>query len=130
MKICIFVPMALVALIVGSPAASAGCPVYPDELKALVYQAMNGRAHVRDVYIGQKRCRLSLALVVGYAASETYARDLGDSIVRLTKSFGAGPAPRKKIGKGIYDFLVGIYRPDETRVALGAKGRHAREIRW
>ena len=77
-----------------------------------------------------RNCRLSLAIVIGHAASKAYSMEQGDAMLRLTKSFGPGPAPRKQIGEGIYDYLVGVYWPDETRVALGAKSRQARRLRW
>ena len=87
------------------PAVADDCPVYPDEAKAIVYQEMNARTLVRDSYIGQDGCRLSLVLVVGHAATEAFAKDQADD-------------------------MVGAYTPDETRVALGAKNRQARRISW
>ncbi len=110
--------------------ATEKCPIYPEAVKTLVYQEMKDRTLIRDLHIGQDDCHLSLVIIIGYAANEKYAKEQGDDMVRLTKSFGPGPAPGKEIGEGLYDYLIGIYRLDETEVALGAKAKQARRISW
>ena len=56
---------------------------------------------------------------------------MGDDFVRLTKFFGSEEMPGgKHIGKGLYDYTVGIFNPDETEVATGAKVSFSRSISW
>ena len=111
-----------------APGLADGCPVYPDDRKNLVYSIVNEQHLVRDSHIGQDGCGLYLAIIIGHAANEDYAREVGDNMVRLTKSLGPGPA--RDIGKGIYDYTIGVYRPDKTRIAIGAKNRSAKRILW
>ena len=120
------------ALITLLAAASAGadCPTYSEDSKAVVLHDFEYRDFVVDAAIVQEGCQLNLAIIVGYAANEEYSRELADNMVRMTKAFGAGPGPRKMIGKGIYDYFVGVYYPDETRVVLGFKGRGSDRIAW
>ena len=119
----------VVASSVGSSSADT-CPIYPEDLKTLIYAEFKRELVVRDAYIGQDDCDLTLALVVNAATSEEYAKDLGDRFVRLTKALGAGPSSSKQIGKGIYNFLVGVYTAQETKLALGAKAAGSTRILW
>ena len=119
-----------VAQIGAMPAIAEDCPAYPDDMKALIYLELKKEILVHDAYIGQKGCDLKLAVVVNAAANEAYARDLGERFVRLTKTFGPGPAPSKQIGKGIYSLLVGVFTSGEKRLVLGAKVSGARRITW
>ena len=34
------------------------------------------------------------------------------------------------IGEGIYDYVVGVYYPNEKQLASGAKAKNARRITW
>ena len=123
---------AVVAALVTTPfiAQASSCPPYPDGLKAVVYLEFNKEVLVRDTYIGQKGCDLKLAIVVNAAANEAYARSVGERFVRLTKALGPGPGPSKQVGKGIYNFLVGVFTPGQKQLALGAKSSGARRITW
>ena len=119
-----------VALTAGMGAVEAGdCPAYPEWAKTEVYRIMNARLIIRDTYIGQEDCKLNLA-IVGYITDEATARKQGDSMVRLTKSMGPEPDPGQQIGRGTYDYLVGIFRPDGTTVEMGAKARSGNRIVW
>ena len=55
---------------------------------------------------------------------------MGDNFMRLTKFFGPEEMPGKHIGKGLYDYTVGTFDPDETEVAMGAKVSFSRSISW
>lgn len=123
---------AAVLVVMSTPGSRAAddCPPYSDDLKAVVYQSMKADALVRDVHIGQDGCDLTLAVVVSAATSELGARELGDRFVRLTKSFGPGPVPAQFIGKGIYNYTVGVFTAAEKRLAMGAKARGATGISW
>ena len=113
-----------------SAQAAGECPAYPDDMKEIVYLDIKKETLVRDVYIGQEGCDLHLALMVNAATNETYAKDLAERFVRLTKALGPGPGPSKQIGKGIYNFLVGVFTTAEKRLAMGAKSSFSRRLVW
>ena len=85
---------------------------------------------VRDAAVSQKGDQLSLVLIVGFATNTQRAKTLGENFVRLTKSLGPDRSPGKEIGKGIFDYVIGVYYPDESQVVLGAKSRAAERISW
>ena len=67
---------------------------------------------------------------MGYATSVDYARQLGDHFVRMLKSFSDDDPPGKTIGSGKYDYLIGVYYPNEKAITQGAKARFADRITW
>ena len=101
-------------------------------MKDFVLQEIKYRSLVDDAAIGQDNCNLSLAIIVSPATNEAYAKELGDYFIRLTKSFAPGsPPPSKEIGKGVYDYLIGVYVAyTDKEIALGAKASNARWITW
>jgi hypothetical protein len=110
--------------------ALAAVPQLTDEQKELAISSIEGYSEVQDAAINQDGKQLSLAIIVGYATNEETAKDLGDSFVRLVKSFGPEDTPEKEIGPGLYDYLIGVYYPDKSQVALGAKCSSCRKITW
>ena len=50
--------------------------------------------------------------------------------MRLVKIFGPDEGPSKEIGKGKFNYLIGVCYPDKTKVVLGAKNRNATKITW
>ena len=83
-----------------------------------------------DAAIGQDGSDVNLVLVVTALTSEARARELGDNFVRMTKSMSQDDPPTRSIGFGIYSYLVGVYYPDETLVAMGAKVQSSDRITW
>ena len=55
---------------------------------------------------------------------------MGENFVRLCKTFIEDDSPGRTIGRGKYDYLIGVYYPNEKRVAQGAKSRVANRISW
>ena len=111
-------------------AVADNCPIYPENTKKYAYLEFNDRPMVRDTHIRQRGCDLTLAIVVDWAVSESYAQELGDNFVRFTKALGPGPGPSRQIGKGIYNYLIGVFTPDKRQVVLGAKDASALSIYW
>ena len=83
-----------------------------------------------DASVTQKQQELSLVIVVRNGTSGERSRELGDNFVRLVKTFGPEPNPEVKIGTGTFDYLIGVYFPDQTQVALGAKASSSPQITW
>ena len=57
-------------------------------------------------------------------------KEIGENFVRMTKSLMKDGAPGREIGKGKYNYLIGVYYPNEKTVALGAKARTADRLTW
>ena len=87
-------------------------------------------ARVRDASIQKEGRLISLVLIVDYATSEDYAKQLADNFVRMFKSLSDDDPPAKEIGRGIYDYLVGVYFPNESVLVLGGKVRASPHITW
>ena len=85
---------------------------------------------VREAAVGQDGKQLSLVIIVDYATDPDYAQELGDNFVRMTKSLLRDGGVGQRIGSGKYDYLIGVYYPNEQKVALGAKVRSADRISW
>ncbi len=92
---------------------------------------VEGYLEVLDAAITQDGRTLSLVLVVANATSQSRAQELGDNFVRMTKSLlQDGDSPSRQIGRGEYDYLIGVYSPNEDEIAFGAKLRAADRITW
>ena len=128
--IAIIVVIAIIVSIAGGGNGNDDVPVLTEDQKSLAINEIVGQSLVRDAAITQDGRDLSLVLVVNAAASEEYAKELGNNFVRLVKTFGPEEVPGREIGEGIYDYLVGVYTPAEEQIALGAKVRSARSITW
>ena len=102
----------------------------PVTARGLALSVIRQYALVRDAAMSQDGNQVSLVLVVDYAIDPDYARQLGDNFVRLAKSFLDDDPPGKAIGRGKYDYLIGIYYPNEKQLALGAKSRVSDRISW
>ena len=100
------------------------------DIKAIAISSISDYPEVIDAAISQDDRGISLVLVVAFGTDEGRAKELGDNFVRMLKSFSEDSPPGKDIGKGMYDYLIGVYYPDEMQVALGAKARSANRISW
>ena len=124
--------VALIVVASGSEdvADQADTPMISGDVQALVISQIEGDPVVRDAAITQRGDDVSLVLVVGYATSEAKAKSLGDSFVRLTKSLIPDTPPGRMIGRGIYNYLVGIYYLNEERLAMGGKVAFSDRMSW
>ena len=98
--------------------------------KGTAITAIKGNAEVVDAAITQDGNSLSLVLIVRSATNAPRARELGDNFVRQVKTFSDDDSPGKEIGTGRYDYLIGVYYPNEKQVVSGAKNRVAARISW
>ena len=85
---------------------------------------------VQDASITQRLDVFSLALIVGYATNKQHAKNLGDNFVRMVKTFSADDSPSKAIGEGKYDYIVGVYKPNEETIVIGKKQKASKSIAW
>ena len=85
---------------------------------------------VLDAAISQSGDQLSLVLIVSAATNSRRAQQLGENFVRLVKTLSPDDPPGRQVGTGTYDYLIGVYYPNEKPVARGAKVSFARDISW
>lgn len=83
-----------------------------------------------DAAISRDGKKLMLALVVRSGISEGRTRQLGDNFVRLVKTLEPDDSPAREIGRGRYDYLVGVRSIDGSGIAMGAKVATSPRITW
>ena len=106
------------------PAASSA------SVNSMVVSSIEAYREVVEAAISQRGDRVSLVLIVRSATNEQRAQELGDNFVRMFKSLSPDTPPGRVIGEGMYDYVVGVYYPNEKKVASGAKAKNARRITW
>ena len=111
-------------------AASAPTPSFSAEAQFLTVTSIKQNLDVLDAAITQEGKQLSLKLVVPSRTSADRAKQLGDSFVRLAKTFGPGPSPQNNIGAGVFDFLITVVYLNEDIAVQGAKIDSASHISW
>lgn len=111
------------------PVAASVDAISGDE-RQMAVDTIELEADVIDAAVSQSGRKLTLALVVRSGMSEGRARQLGDSFVRLVKTFGPDDSPSSEIGRGRYDYLVGVQTIDGARIATGAKDATSPRIAW
>jgi hypothetical protein len=112
------------------PSVSPDEPILTASARQLATDAISGYPEVLDVDLRQDGLDLNLVLVVNASTSESRARELGDNFVRLVKTFSSDSPPDREIGRGSFSYLVGVYTPTQTQIALGAKSRNATRVTW
>jgi len=110
--------------------SSGGVPQISEEIKSQVITLIAEYPEVREAAISQQGETLSLVVIVNRTTSKWRAKEIGESFVRLVKTFSEDTAPSKKIGSGIYNYLIGVYYPGSVEVVMGAKVDIAEHITW
>ena len=101
-----------------------------DRQKQQAVGIMVGKRLVNEASISQDDQRLSLGLVVRVETTQDNAQELGDSFVRLVKTFGPEALPGREIGSGIFDYEITVVYANGTRIAQGAKDSTGIKIAW
>ena len=112
------------------PKSTATPTVSVADIRDMVISTIEGYPRVRDTAIDQDGNLISLVIIVDYATDPGYAKQMGDNFVRLAKSFLKDGMLGKQIGRGRYDYLIGVYYPNERKVVQGAKVSTADRISW
>ncbi len=109
----------------------SGAPLLDGNTKKMAINKIKQYPEIIEAAITQKGDDLSLVLIVPANTSIKKARDLGDNFVRMVKSLSEdAPEPGKKIGKGIYRYLIRVNTKQEEKIVLGAKVQTAENITW
>ena len=125
--------LGLIVLVVGVVAACGSePPPYPDEAMNLAMETIEERSEVVDSSLSQNdEGDLILVLVVQFGTSEVVAKGLMEDFARLAKTLGPEDPPSiEEIGRGLYDYRVGIFYPNEELIDRGAKVRESPKITW
>ena len=85
---------------------------------------------VLDAAASKDGNQVSLVLIVRPLTNKSTAMQQGDNFVRLYKSLSDDESPGQSIGRGKYDYLIGIYYPNKDKLAQGAKSRASDRISW
>ncbi len=101
-----------------------------DRQKQQAIGTMMRKRLVNEASIAQDGQRLSLGLVVRVETTQDDAQELGDSFVRLVKTFGPEALPGREIGSGIFDYEITVVYANGTRIAQGAKDSTGIRIAW
>ena len=133
-KTIAFVPWVLLCTLFFT-ISSVGCgreppPELSEETKSDAVDFIKGELLVKDAAIAQDGHKLSLVVIINAAATEEYAKEVGENFVRYLKAMSPDETPGREVGPGIYDYLIGVYTLTEEAVAEGAKHRSARRISW
>ena len=100
------------------------------EAQDLAIQTIKQELLVRDAAMRRDGDTFNLVLVVNAATNEVEAKRLGDNFVRLLKGFSDDTNPGQDIGTGKYHYIIGVYYPDQSEVAFGAKSSITPWITW
>ena len=105
-------------------------PVVTTKQKNLAIRTIKDYSAVKDAAVVQEGRNLDLSITVDYATPEENARELGNNFVRLIQTLGPEAMPGAVVGKGMFNYLVGVYYPSEEMLAMGTKPRTSDRITW
>ena len=131
--VLIFAAILIVVYIFNSPdnsKTSNKIPRINQKTKKMAANVIENYPLVIDTAIKQEGRDISLVIVVNGSISKQRAKELGDNFVRLIKTFSKDKVPGEKIGDGIYNYLIGVYDPEENNIVLGTKVYTAEQITW
>ncbi|MEE9248501.1 MAG: hypothetical protein V3U79_07390 [Dehalococcoidia bacterium] len=101
--------------------------------KEVVVTTMLAQAGIREADFKQEGQDFTLVIIVEWNIGEEQAKDFSDNFVRLLKTHGPDTSVESgsRIGKGGYNYHVGVFRPDgTTNVVEGEKYDFADNINW
>lgn len=105
-------------------------PVVTTKQKNLAIRTIKDYSAVKDAAVVQEGRNLDLSITVDYATPEENARELGNNFVRLIQTLGPEAMPGAVVGKGMFNYLVGVYYPSGEMLAMGTKPRTSDHITW
>ncbi len=129
-KRCVITAVLTIMLLVVGCAPTAPPPEISDTAKKFAIDGIMGYTLVRDAGVFQDGKKVKLVIIANDAINEQYAKELCDNFVRMVKQFSEDENPGKEIGKGIYDYLVGVYTSTEEEVVIGFKSADLPHITW
>lgn len=98
--------------------------------KQSIIDLIEGYNLVRAASFEKDGNTFKLVIIVDYSISKDYAKNLGDGFVRSVKAFYDDTLPGKEIGKGKYNYLVGVYYLNGKELVMGAKASSTYKMTW
>jgi hypothetical protein len=118
-------------LVLNTVSWGGSVPLITETEKQLAIDTITGYPEVKEAAIVQKEGnKVNLAVIVRASINKETAQRIGDNFVRALKTYSQDIAPSKSVGKGIYDYMVGVYRQDESLIVMGNKPANAEHIIW
>ena len=112
-----------------TPRSSPTPAVSVSDIEAMVIPNMLNHEVVIDAAMTQDGKTVNLVLVVSYTINMSYAQQLAENFVRMKNAYLRTGKWGRTLG-GEYDYLIGVYYPNEDLVGMGAKARTADRITW
>jgi len=106
------------------------CPEITKEEKLMAIRIIKQQDGVIEAVILQNDANVKLVLTVMDGTTKERAKELGESFVRLIKTFCRDPNPNKEIGIGVYDYMIEVCYPDKNELAIGIKACMNKSISW
>ena len=99
---------------------------------AIVSETIQLEPEVLDAAVSRQGSQVSLVLIVRSSTNQARGKQLGEKFLRMYQSLSDSDddSPMPSIGKGKYDYLVGVYYPNDTTLVQGAKVSFADRISW
>ncbi len=106
-------------------------PILGHKIRSLAIKLMRENKVVVDAAINQTGDELSFLLIVQQSTSTAEAATLGEDFVRVLESaIGGAAAAGEEISQSDYRYLIGVYTPDQNRIAVAFKGRDQKSLDW
>ncbi len=105
-------------------------PEIKEEEKLKVINIIKKEENVIDAVITQKGSKIELVLIVKNKTSKQRAKEISESFIRLVKTFSKDINPKKKLGKGIYNYFVRANNLNKEIIIAGIKENSAEFITW
>ncbi len=109
---------------------SCGPPSITGSERDMAIDAIMESKEVINAEVWQEDELVMCKVIVDRGTSKERARQLGDNLVRLVKTFSKDQSLGKEIGTGIFSYIVGVYYPNEESVVVGAKLSDQSRIEW
>lgn len=105
-------------------------PEIKEEEKLKVIDTLKEEDNVIEADLMQKGSKIELVITVESKTSMERAKELGESYIRLVKTFSMDINPNKKLGKGIYNYSVIVNKSKKDIIIIGIKENTAEFITW
>lgn len=120
----------LVFITTGCSTANITAPEMSVEEQNLAIESIKENPDIVDAGIAQENDTISLSLIVSEATDTEKAKELGDSFIRVVKTFSQDEQPSEAIGSGIYNYIISIGYQNKPDTIIGAKAKISENITW
>ncbi len=106
-------------------------PILGHKERSLAISDMRKKEAVVDAAINQEGDELSLLLIVSQGISVSQAEALGEEfLLALRSRIDDVKKPGVGSGEGIYNYLLGVYTPDQKRIAFASQSQNETHLSW